>query len=162
MMRVNRGDLTWDAWVMHHGDATGDAAHGLPLHRLGESAAGFDLSFMVKVDGQQRGPIYHHVHRSAWESDGPIGAEEGGYFEYRNVGADAFERCEEDISHANSNWNWSICRESGRGCAGYSRGGCLLVHGDGGTNTEVAGELWGLNSYRRERNFDAIEVWARE
>jgi cysteine-rich repeat protein len=160
MMRVNRGDLTWNAWTTHHGDGVGSAPHGFPLDALSTDDDGYDLSFMVKVDDVQRGPIYRHVHRSAWVSAGPTGVLEGDFFEYRNVDTVAFNRCEEAIQHGNNAWNWSICRTSGRGCAGYSQGGCFLLHGD--IQTEIADQLWGLNSYRREQGFSAVEVWVRE
>ncbi len=159
-----RGGILWDAWSVED-DANAsslNAVFNVPMVWFSADTVGEDLEIMVKVDGIQRGSLYRHVNKSAWNSIARPGLADANGFQYKAVGAEAWITCNATLGRDNIWWNWSIGVQGqpDHHCAGYERGNGFLIQGND-QSPDLGLYLDGLNRYQFSANWNWISLFVR-
>lgn len=152
-------DTIWDAYKNENNieSSLEDETFGLQISKFSSDIDGEDLEYILKVDKEQKWPVYTGVNKWTWDIDiWNSGSEyHDDSFYYKDVDDSRYTLCEgSGVRHANSAWNWSLADLQGAQCNGYGIWWkwFALVY-----NYRFS---W-LGIYLTDHDWTSIEIWIR-
>jgi hypothetical protein len=161
---INKDDVLWNAFSndknINRSNFTD--TFGIALSKFSNRIDGKDLELIIEVDGVIKDIIYFGNDMSKSFNDnlstGSSVAIGDGFF-YRNSQETSYTRCETNIISGNDSWNWTISDQNATSCGSYNGQGGFIVHGGSSSNT--ASRIYGLNEYSSFSNFSNIKFYVR-